>query len=73
MSVSVAHKIFRCIGIIGFGGLFIFLGVALHLAYTRMDVMLDHLKDCPSIMVRAPFKNGGLGEGYLFWLQSWAL
>ena len=69
MSVSVAHNIFRCIGIIGFGGLFIFLGVALHLAYTRMDVMLDHLKNCPSIMVRAPFKNGGLGEDCSFLLQ----
>jgi hypothetical protein len=33
MSVSVAHKIFLCISIIGFGGLQIFLGVALHLAY----------------------------------------
>ncbi len=69
MSVSVAQKIFLCISIIGFSGLLIFLGVALHLAYTRMDVMLDHLKNCPSIMVRAPFKNGGLGEGCSFWLQ----
>ena len=62
MSVSVAHKIFRCISIIGFGGLFIFLGVALHLAYTRMDVMLDHLKDCPSIWLGLHLRMGGLGK-----------
>lgn len=59
MSLSAAHKIFLSISIIGFGGLLIFLGVALHLAYTKMDMMLGHLKNCPSIMVRAPFKNGG--------------
>jgi hypothetical protein len=59
MSVSVVHKIFLCISITGFGGLLIFLGVALHLAYTKMDVMLEHLKNCPAIMVRAPFKSGG--------------
>lgn len=69
MSVSVAQKIFLCISIIGFSGLLIFLGVALHLAYTRMDVMLDHLKNCPSIMVRAPFKNGG-AWGRLFVLAA---
>ena len=60
MSVSTAHKIFLYISITGFGGLIVFLGIALHLAYTKMDFMLDHLKNCPSIMVRAPFKNEGL-------------
>lgn len=69
MSVSVAHKIFLSISIIGFSGLLIFLGVALHLAYAKMDVMLDHLKNCPSIMVRAPFKNGG-AWGRLFVLAA---
>ena len=69
MSVSVAHKIFLCVSIFGFGGLLIFLGVALHLAYTRMDVMLDHLKNCPSIMVRVPYKNGG-AWGRLFVLAA---
>lgn len=69
MSVSVAQKLFLCIGITGFGGLLIFLGVALHLAYAKMDVMLDHLKNCPAIMVRAPFKNGG-AWGRLFVLGA---
>lgn len=69
MSVSVAHKIFLSISIIGFGGLLIFLGVALHLAYAKMDLMLDHLKNCPSIMVRAPFKSGG-AWGRLFVLAA---
>nr|WP_180205901.1 hypothetical protein [Pseudomonas sp. SbOxS1]NYU06011.1 hypothetical protein [Pseudomonas sp. SbOxS1] len=69
MSVSVAQKIFLCISIIGFSGLLIFLCVALHLAYTKMDMMLDHLKNCPSIMVRAQFKNGG-AWGRLFVLAA---
>ena len=50
-------------------GLFILLGVALHLAYTRMDTMLSHLKNCPAVMVREPFKNGG-PWGRLFLLSG---
>ncbi len=59
MSVSTADKIFLCASLIGFGGVFVFLGVALHLAYTKMDVMLGHLKNCPAVIARASFKNGG--------------
>ena len=59
MSVSAADKIFLGVSLISFGGLFVFLGVALHLAYTKMDMMLDHLKNCPAVMNRASFKNGG--------------
>ncbi|KJZ47417.1 MULTISPECIES: hypothetical protein [Pseudomonas] len=69
MSVSVAQKLFLCISLTGFGGLLIFLCVSLHLAYAKMDVMLDHLKNCPAIMVRAPFKNGG-AWGRLFVLGA---
>jgi hypothetical protein len=56
---------FLCISIAGFSGLLIFLGVALHLVYAKMDVMLDHLSNFPSIIVRTPFKNGGM-RGRLF-------
>ena len=52
MSVSTADKIFLCVGLIDFGGLFIWIGIALHLAYTRMDLMLVHLKNCPAVMSR---------------------
>jgi hypothetical protein len=59
VSLATSDKIFLCIGLIDLGGLFIVLGVALHLAYTKMDLMLNHLKNCPAVMIRAPFKNGG--------------
>ena len=32
---------------------------ALYLAYTRMDLMLDKLKNCSAIMARAPLRHGG--------------
>jgi hypothetical protein len=69
MSVSTANKFILWVGLIGFGGVFAFLGIALHLAYTKMDMMLDHLKNCPAVMIRAPFKNGGPG-GRLFVLGA---
>lgn len=59
MSISTADKIFLCVGLISFGGTFIIIGISLHLAYTKMDVMLDHLKNCPAVMARASFRNGG--------------
>lgn len=59
MSISTADKIFLCVGLITFGGIFLVIGASLHLAYTKMDVMLDHLKNCPAVMIRAPFRNGG--------------
>jgi hypothetical protein len=65
MSVSTADKVFLCVGLIDFGGIFVWIGIALHLAYTKMDLMLAHLKNCPAVMIRAPFKNGG-PSGRLF-------
>jgi hypothetical protein len=40
-------------------GVFIWIGVALHLAYTKIDVLLNHLKNCSAIMSRAPLRYGG--------------
>ena len=59
MSLNTANKIFLCVGLIDLVGLFVWLGVALHLAYTRMDVMLNHLKNSPAVTIRVPFKSGG--------------
>jgi len=44
MSLNTAEKIYLCVALIDFGGIFIWLGVALHLAYTKMDLMLGYLK-----------------------------
>lgn len=54
MSVSTADKVFLCLGLIDFGGISVWIGIALHLAYTKMDLMLAHLKHCPAVMIRAP-------------------
>lgn len=45
-------------GLVIVGG-YIWIGVALHLAYTKIDVLLDHLKNCSAIMSRAPLRFGG--------------
>lgn len=39
--------------------MFVWIGVALHMAYTKLDMMLEHLKNCAAIMVRAPLRHGG--------------
>ena len=59
MSLSAADKIFLAAGLIDFGGAFVCIGVALHMAYTKMDVMLRHLKNSSSVMALAPLRQGG--------------
>lgn len=46
MSLNTANKIFLCVGLIDLVGLLVWLGVALHIAYTKTDIMLIHLKNC---------------------------
>ncbi|MDB5983977.1 MAG: hypothetical protein JWQ69_4992 [Pseudomonas sp.] len=53
MSLGTTDKIMLCAGLIGFSGLFIFIGAALHLAYTQIDMMVDRLKNCPAVTIRA--------------------
>lgn len=59
MSLSSGDTIFLVIGLIDFAGAFISIGISLHLAYTKMDVMLNHLQNCPAVMIRAPLRNAG--------------
>ncbi|AIL63528.1 hypothetical protein [Pseudomonas alkylphenolica] len=40
-------------------GMFAWIGVALHMAYTKMDLMLELLKNCSAVMTRAPLRHGG--------------
>lgn len=57
--MSSAEFIFGCVGGVVLLSLIIWIGVALHLAYTQMDLMLEHLKNCSAIMARAPLRHGG--------------
>ncbi|MGO4003305.1 hypothetical protein ABVN23_19700 [Pseudomonas fluorescens] len=59
MSVSLADKIFLTAGLLDFGGIFIWIGINLHLAYTKMDYMLEHLKNCSLIKTLTPLNQGG--------------
>lgn len=40
-------------------GAFIWLGVVLFLAYTRMDEVLEHLKNCTAVTKRLPLLHSG--------------
>lgn len=59
MSVSIAEKVFLGIAVLGFLGIAIWIAVALYFAYTKMDIMLDHLKNCPAIMIRTVLLDSG--------------
>nr|WP_095191842.1 MULTISPECIES: hypothetical protein [unclassified Pseudomonas] len=37
----------------------VWIGVCLHLAYTRLDEMLEPLKNCSAVTIRAPLRHGG--------------
>ena len=59
MSLNTADKIFLAVGLIDFAGIFIWIGVCLHIAYTQMDLMLDHLKNSSLVNTFAPLRQGG--------------
>lgn len=59
MSLNTADTIFLVVGLVDFGGVFFWIGVCLHLAYTQMDLMLEHLKDSVLLNTFAPLKQGG--------------
>ncbi|WP_038614538.1 hypothetical protein [Pseudomonas alkylphenolica] len=59
MIISIADSIFLAAGLLNISGIAVLVGVVLHLGYTKMDVMLEHLKNCPAVKVHIPLKNGG--------------
>jgi hypothetical protein len=69
LSINTADKIFILVGIVDVVAIFVWLGIALYVAYNKMDMMLGHLKNCSAVTMRTPFKNGGPG-GRLFLLGA---
>lgn len=57
--MSTAEYIFGYTGGLILLGVLVWISIALHLAYTKIDLILTHLKNCPAIMVRAPLRHGG--------------
>lgn len=67
--MSTAQEVFAYLNGLVFLGMILGLAVALYLAYAKLDLMLGYLRNCPAVMVRAPFKNGG-PAGRLFVLSG---
>ena len=59
MSLNVIDKAFLTIVLLDFIGVVIWISICLHLAYTKMDLILDHLKNCSAIRARASLQYGG--------------
>ncbi|EPL14464.1 hypothetical protein [Pseudomonas sp. CF161] len=59
MSLNVVDKLLLSVALIDLAGIFLWIGGCLHLAYTKMDLMLEHLKNCSAIMTRAPLRHAG--------------
>ncbi|AZC32400.1 hypothetical protein C4K38_4449 [Pseudomonas chlororaphis subsp. piscium] len=59
MSLNTADKIFLVVGLVDFAGIFIVLGICLHLAYTKMDLMLDHLQNSPMLSTLTTLRHCG--------------
>lgn len=59
MSLNLVDKVLLSIAVLDIAGLILWIGVCLHLAYSKVDLMLDHLKNCSAIMTRAPLRHGG--------------
>jgi hypothetical protein len=70
VSLSTVDKVFLVVGLIDFGGIFIWIGVAMYLAYSKMELMLSHFKNSPTITVRIFLIRAGiLGRLHIFGLM----
>jgi hypothetical protein len=47
--------------------MFVWIGTALHMAYTQMDLLLGLLKNCSVVMARAPLRVRVLGQAAVGW------
>lgn len=59
MNVSTADIVFLSVALTAFGGIFIWIGACLHLAYTQMDEILERLKHCSAVLRRTPLRYAG--------------
>ena len=59
MSISTGDAVILGAGLFIFAGCFGFVGVALYVAYAKLDLMLDYFKNSPVVTIRASLKNGG--------------
>jgi hypothetical protein len=60
MTLSLVDKIYVTLLLLDLAGIFILLGACLHMAYTQMDLMLGHLRNCKAVAMRAPLRHCGV-------------
>ena len=67
MSISTADKIYLCVWLVYFASMLAWIGAAMYLAYTKMDLMLAHMKNSPIVMIRRFLIHAGLwGRMHVF-------
>lgn len=59
MSISTSDAITLGVGLFIFAGCIGFVGVALYVAYEKLDEMLGYFENSPAVTIKAPLKNGG--------------
>lgn len=59
MSLSGVDKILVTLAVADIAGIIIWISICLHLAYTQLDVILEHLENSPAVTARAPLRHGG--------------
>jgi len=59
MSLGLVDKVLLGIILADFIGILLWIGFCLHLAYTKADLMLEHLKNSPAIAGWTPPSQGG--------------
>ena len=59
MTVNLAEQVFLVLGLSIFGGAIFCIGTSLYMAYTKMDLMLEYLKNCSIVRTHSPLKYGG--------------
>lgn len=59
MSISTAEQVFLVVALLDFAGIFLSLGFAIYMSYTKMELMLDCLKNCPAVITLSLLLNSG--------------
>lgn len=59
MSLNVVDKVLLSIVIVVLAGLILWIGLCLSLGHTKIDLMLEHVKNSSAIMARAPLRSWG--------------
>lgn len=57
--MTIAEFVLGWLCVVVIVGMFVWIGIALHMAYTKMELMLAHLKNCSAVMTLAQFRQGG--------------